>query len=129
MPEWWDIEAEFYVNKHGIDPDKARAVAMFRWLWHGDLRPLEAAISEGRPLPQCVLNLLADMIADGRLRVAGRRGRPKKPERSMRDYVAALAYEREDGASNEAFDRIAKLIGKSDRTVRQAVTAWRKHDN
>jgi hypothetical protein len=59
----WDIEAAFYVNKHAIDPDKARTLVILRWLWHGDARPLAASIEEGHPLDQAVLNLLGRLTA------------------------------------------------------------------
>lgn len=123
----WDIEEAFYINHGGVDPDKARTVVIFRWLWHGDLRPLAAAFDEGRQLPQAVLNLLHDMILEGRLTVTPRRrGSPKKPDKAARNIVAALAYENHPGKSKEAFAEIADAIGMSEQTVRQAVTAWRK---
>jgi hypothetical protein len=131
----WDIETAFYVKSCAIDPDKARTFTMFRWLWLGDLRPLEAAIVEGREIPQAVLNLLADMIADDlvgksppyRLKaVSRRRGRPKEPGTAIRNRIAALAYETEDGEkSDEAFKRIAAALGTSHQTIRQAVTSFR----
>jgi hypothetical protein len=123
----WDVEVAFYTNKRGIDHDKARTFTIIRWMYHGDLRPLAAAIAEGFTLDQAVLNLLARMIIDGRLTIAPRqRGRPRKPELFARDVVAALAYEAHPGNSEEAFEEIAKAIGVSDRTVRQAFTAYRK---
>jgi hypothetical protein len=125
--EPWEIETAFYINARGIDPDKARIFTIIRWMWNGDLRPLEAAIVEGHELDPAVLNTLADLISNGRLQVQPlRRGRPKKPELFARKVAAALAYESESGKSDEAFNRIAKAIGTSDRTVRQAVTALRK---
>ena len=39
----WDIEAAFYVEKKGIEPDKARTVVILRWMYFGDFRPLAAA--------------------------------------------------------------------------------------
>src|SRR6266478_3857495 len=131
----WEIETAFYVKTCGIAPDKARTLTMFRWLWLGDLRPLEAAIVADREIPPAVLNLLADMIADDivgkpppyRLKAVPRRGgRPKQPGTVIRNRIAALAYENEDGEkSDEAFDRIAEAIGTSPQTVRQAVTSFR----
>lgn len=137
MHEPWDIEIAFYINHRGIDPDKARTFTIIRWMWLGDLRPLEAAIVERHSLDQAVLNLLADMISGDasrfgkpppyRLRTTTlRKGRRKRPEHGARNIVAALAYEHEDGKSDEVFERIGRAIGKTDRTVRQAVTAWRK---
>jgi hypothetical protein len=138
---WWDIEIAYYVNKLGVDPEKARTVVILQWLWHGDLRPLEAAIAEGHELDQGVLNLLADMIS-GSAREGGkpppyrlkavplRPGRKKARENGIRNLVAALAYEDErissGSASDEVFDRIAKAIGTSHQTVRKAVTAFHK---
>jgi hypothetical protein len=136
--EWWEIETEFLVSECGVDPDTARTWMMLRWLCHGDLRPLEAAMVKRQELDQAVLDLLADMISGDTSRfgrpppyrlkaVPLRRGRPKKrPEYWLRDLVAGRAYEAADGKSDEVFDHIAKAIGRSHRTVRQAVTAFRK---
>ena len=46
--EPWEIEVAFLTDKCGVDPKEARTVMMHRWLYHGDLRPLEAAIVKGR---------------------------------------------------------------------------------
>src|SRR5712671_3473420 len=113
MDEWqpWDIEITFYINKRGIDPDKARTFTILRWLWLGDLRPLEAAIVEGHEIDQAVLNTLADMISSDTSRsgkpppyrlkaVPLRQGRPKKPEHFARAFIATLAYDAEDGKSD-----------------------------
>ena len=126
---WWDIETAFYVNKRGVDPANARIFTILRWMYHGDFRPLAAAINDGTVLDEAILNLLAQMIIDDRLRLVarkGRRGRPKAPETLARNVVAALAYEADQYQSQEAFEKIAKALGTSEQTVRQAVTAWRK---
>ena len=43
----WEIEEAFYINKRGIDPEKAHLFVILRWMAHGDFRPLAAAIWEG----------------------------------------------------------------------------------
>jgi hypothetical protein len=43
----WEIEEAFYTNKRGIDPEKAHIFVILRWMYHGDFRPLAAAIREG----------------------------------------------------------------------------------
>jgi hypothetical protein len=122
----WDIEEAFYINHRGVDPEKARIFVILRWLSLGDLRPLAAAIDEGHQLDQAVLNLLANLIDEGRITIKPRkRGAPKKPDKTARDIVAALAYENHPGNSDEAFAEIADAIGMSEQSVRQAVTAWR----
>jgi hypothetical protein len=135
MPDaWWDVETEFYINERGEDPDTARTVVILRWMWHGNFKPLIAAIDAGHNLDKAVLNALALMLEGDekfpvRLQpVSGRRGRGRaqRPENMIRNLIAARAYEAEDGKSDEVFAYIAKAIGKSDRTVRQAVTAFRK---
>ena len=136
----WEIEVAFYTNERDIDPDQARIFMMLRWLYTGDLRPLEAAIVEGREIDRAVLNLLADMISSDTSRLGKpppyrltavklRRGRPKEPELFARRIIAALAYERQTGKSDEKFERVARAIGTSDRTVRREVTASRKAQN
>jgi hypothetical protein len=136
----WEIEVAFYTNERGFNPDEARIFMMLRWIYTGDLRPLEAAIVEGREIDRAVLNLLADMISSDTSRLGKpppyrlkaeklRRGRPKKPELFARRIVAAREYERHAGNSDEGFERIAKEMGTSPRTVRQAVTAFRKAHN
>jgi hypothetical protein len=126
----WEIEAAFYVNYLGNDPDKARTAVIFRWMWHGDYRPLAWAIDEGHPLGQAVLNLLAEQIAEDRLRLKARKhNRPKDPSKPARTIVAALAYKAHTGKSDEAFAEVAEAIGVSEATIRQAVTAWHKRSN
>jgi hypothetical protein len=123
----WDIEEAFYINHRGINPDTAHTFVILRWLWHGDLRPLVAAIDEGHQLDKAVLNLLANLIDEGRVTIKPRkRGAPKKPDKAARNIVAALAYENHPGNSKEAFAEIADAIGMSENSVAQAVTAWRK---
>jgi hypothetical protein len=137
-PHWWDDEIAIYVEG-GTDPDKARTVTILRWLWCGDLRPLEAAIVEGQDLDQSVLNLLADMISSDATRNGSPppyrlkalplrgRGRPKRQEPRMREIALARAYEaRSPSNSDLAFEEIAEAVGVSPSTVRQAVTAYRK---
>ena len=132
----WEIEVAHW-TKLGMDEDTARAHTISRWLYWGDLRPLEAAIAERREIHPAVLILLADMISGGtrkfgkpppyRLKVERlRRGRPKNPEHFARGLVAAREYERHDGNSDEEFERIAKELGIGPRTARQHVTASRK---
>jgi hypothetical protein len=131
----WEIEVAFWTNERGMDPDEARAFTISRWLYNGDLRPLEAAIVERCEIHPAVLILLARMISGGtsgkpppyRLKAEKlRRGPPKKPELFARRLVAAREYERHAGNSDDGFERIAKEHGIGPRTVRQAVTALRK---
>ena len=139
--EPWEIEVAFHTDNLGLDPDEARTFTILRWLYHGDLRPLQAAIVEGRKIDGAVFVFLVDMIS-GDTRRLGRpppyclravrplhRGRPKKPELDARRIIAALAYERQTGKSDEKFERVARAIGTSDRTVRREVTASRKAQN
>jgi len=127
-PEWWDLEAEFWMSKAGVDLEDAKTITVMRWTANGDLRPLAAALMEKRPLDPAIRSLLADMIYEDRLKVPRRRGAPRKPELLARNYAVRLAYEKRSGNSDEAFERIAALIGRGDRVVRRAVTQWRKGD-
>src|SRR5262249_35459200 len=91
----WEIEIAFYTNKRGIDPEKARTFTILRWMYLGDFRPLAAAIDEGHVLDFAVLNCLAGLILDGRLKLTPSKGRghPKAPETFARSVVSSLAYE------------------------------------
>jgi hypothetical protein len=126
--DWWGDEIAFYI-KRGIDPDKARIVTILRWMWHGDFRPLAAAIWE-RQIPEEALNLLAQMIEEGRLKLAhAKRHRPKSPMAQARRIAAARLYQDALSAgysSDEAFKKLAEALGMSEQNVRQAVTALRK---
>ncbi len=133
----WDYEIAFYTDVRGIDSDKARTVTILRWMWHGDLRPLEAAIVSGQSLDQSVLNLLADMISGDTTRFGSpppyrvttasrRRGRPKAMDNFGRSLMLALQYQPEKGESDAVFERIASVAHVSQQTVRQAVTSMRK---
>ena len=137
-PHWWDDEIAFYIEG-GIDLHKACTVTILRWLWCGDLRPLEAAIVEGQALDQAVLNLLADMISSDATRNGSPppyrlkalplrgRGRPKRQEPNARAIALERAYKaRSSRNSDLAFEEIANAAGVSPSTVRQAVTKLRK---
>ncbi len=140
LPAWWDIEIEFYISMRGIEPMKARTFTILRWMTMGDLRPLEAAIVEGRELDQAVLNLLADMISGDKSRfgkapayrlkaVPTKRGPPKKPELLARGFITSSVYKHARGtglSSNEAIERICAAIGITDKSARQHLTAFRK---
>jgi hypothetical protein len=129
---WWDVEIEFYIKERGVDPDKARMAVILRWMMHGNFKPLIAAIDRGHNIDKPVLTVLAIMLeGDKRFPVrlqlvSRRRGRAVCPENWIRNLTAARAYEAADGKSDDVFADIAKTFGKSDRTIRQAVTALRK---
>jgi hypothetical protein len=127
---WWNDEIAFYIEKSGVDPEEARIITILRWMYHGDFRPLAEAISEEQ-VPKEALNLLYDMIVQGRLKVAHRkyRGRPPSLEARARRIGVARVYEeaRLSGFSSEAaFEQIAEAVGMSEQNLRQAVSAWRK---
>lgn len=124
----WEWEIAYLINVKGIDPDTARLLVTARWAWNGDLRPLRAAIHQGHN--EIVLNIVATMIAEGRLIVKHPRNRPKSPDKDARDIVAALLYEnRTTENSEKAFNEIANALCMSHQSVRQAVTRSRKATN
>jgi hypothetical protein len=137
MPDaaWWDVETDFYIER-GHDPHVARTVVILRWMWHGNFKPLIAAIDAGHSLDKAVLNMLASMLEGDetypvRLQPLSHRrgrGRSMRPENMIRDLIAARAYEDADvdGKSKEVFEYIGEAIGKDASTVRQAVTAFRE---
>ena len=116
----WDVEVE--LSPADLDPIVARARVINRYMHNGDLRPLAAAIKEGRRLHREVLDFLAIMINEGRL-IAKPRGRGKrlKPSKNTRDYMAALLIER-----GNTLEKVAEILGMSEAAVRKAVTLWRK---
>jgi hypothetical protein len=125
----WGVEASFYMEERAIPADEARTLVIMRWMCHGDLHPLAAAIEEGQDLDKAVLSLLAKMIWDGQLTVKPKgRGRPHSLGSDLRGIVAAKLYEDQqpDGGSDERFDFIAEIFRMSHQSVRQAVTAYRK---
>jgi hypothetical protein len=124
----WDIEIDRAI-KRGIDPQKARTFVVFRWMWHGDFRPLITAIRDNQPLDHPLLNLfIAGMALNGRLTVVKKRGRPRSLEAEIRNMIGATAYENNSSTekSDELFEWIAKVVGTSHQSVRQALTAHRK---
>src|SRR5262245_24597965 len=123
----WDIEIDRAV-KRGIDERKARTFTIYRWMWHGDFRPLITGIRDNEDIDHHLLNeFIAYMALEGRLTVTRKRGRPRNPEAAVRNIVAGIAYEQTEGSSSdERFDRIAGIVGTSHQRVRQAVTAHRK---
>ena len=125
----WETEIAFYVQHHGMPPLDARTFTICRWMYHGDLRPLAAALDDG-PLDAPVIDMLTRLIREDRLRVTrGKRGRPSAPDQTGRSIAAALAYDAHPGKSDEAFNEIAEAAGMSEQSVRNAVTSWRAWRN
>ncbi len=131
----WDVEVTFYVNKCGIDREKAHAFVIMRWMYHGDFRPLAAAIWEGGEgviILDAVLIMLARLIDEGRVTLLakkrGRTGRPRDMAKDIRRIVAAMFYETNKAAkkSDERIEEIGKFLGMSHQSVRNAITAWKK---
>src|SRR5580704_10042046 len=124
----WDIEEAFYINKRGIDPEKAHLFVILRWMTHGDFRPLAAAIREGGAIDDAMLGALARFIDEDRLKLARKgRGRRKDPATAARRVVAALSYEVSNRpTSDEKFADIAERLGMTEESVRAAYTAYRK---
>ena len=131
----WEIEIAYFIAK-GFDPDKARIATTILWMYHGDLRPLRAAIAQSVTVQspvrdEAILGCLAKLIDEGRLIVKPLgRNRPKSPDKFPRDLAAAYLYENEISAdktsSEEAFSIVAEKFGVSEDTVRKAVTQFRK---
>src|SRR6516164_8413029 len=82
----WDLETAHYINVCELDPVDAHAWTIMRWMYHGDLGPLVAAIREDGQLDKVVLNTLADLIDRGW--IAGKRRSPFHPSTNTRDAVA-----------------------------------------
>ena len=139
--DWPGVEVKYLIDK-GNDPENARTFVILRWMLHGDLRPLVAAIDEGQKLDKAVLNMLASMIdgdtrlsPDYQLKAVPRRGRgrPKDPSKDVQRWMSVLAYDantgNSKGKSKESFKKIAGVLGLSESSVRQYVTASRKRRN
>jgi hypothetical protein len=125
----WEIEISDSIE-HGSSPDVARAFTIIRWAYHGDLRPLSAALKSDDAIDDAVLTFLALMIDSGRLQVKPRHGHPVKPETVARDLLVAYAYEEKDETetSDAAIERLADAMAMSTQSVRQAITRKRKYD-
>ena len=133
----WEIEIAYFIAK-GSDPDKARIATTILWMYHGDLRPLRAAIAQSVTVQspvrdEAILGCLAKLIDEGRLIVKPfGRNRPKSPDKFPRDLAAAHLYENEiftsKTSSEEAFNIVAQKLGVSEDTVRKAVARFRKSE-
>jgi hypothetical protein len=127
----WEIQIAYWIAK-GFDPDKARIATTVLWMYHGDLRPLRAAIAQSPTVDEAILGCLAKLIDEGRLIVKPfGRNRPQSPDKFPRDLAAAHLYENEisaDKTSSEAFSIVAQKFGVSEDTVRKAVTRFRKSE-
>jgi hypothetical protein len=126
----WEVEIAHSIER-GCVADVARAFTIIRWAYHGDLRPLAAAI-RADSLHDAVLGFLADMIDKDRLQMVPRSsGHPKMPETFARDLVAASVYRAKDEGkgSDAAIERIAAVMGISSQIVKQAITRLRKHNS
>jgi hypothetical protein len=117
----WDIEVQHWINA-GLDPIDAHAWTIMRWMYHGDLSPLVAAIREGGQLDKVVLNTLADLIDRGW--IAGKRRSPFHPATHTRADVATTIYKclRDESKTHlEALQLTARLVGRGEEYVKQAV--------
>jgi hypothetical protein len=126
----WEIQIAYWIAK-GFGPDKARIATTILWMYHGDLRPLRAAIPQSPTVDEAILGCLAKLIDEGRLIVKPLgRNRPKSPDKFPRDLAAAHLYENEiftsKTSSEEAFNIVAQKLGVSEDTVRKAVARFRK---
>ena len=128
----WDLEIEDWINHCGLHPDDARMWTILRWMYWGDLRPLAAAFRDRWVLDGVILNTLAEMIDEGRLRAKPHgRGARFRPGKSTRDRIAELfyVYQINQGKTPaEAHQLIARIIGRGGETVRKAVTRSRVCD-
>jgi len=133
----WDVEIGYLINQRGFDLDKARTLTVLRWMYWGDLRPLAATIYEAGDndlptitLEKALLNYLARMIVEGRVTVQPPSpGKPEQVGKFARDYTAWFLHEEltKEMSSGEAVRRVARALGISEQTVRQAITYWRKN--
>jgi hypothetical protein len=125
----WDLEIEDWINHCGLHPDDARMWTILRWMYWGDLSPLAAAFRDRWVLDGAILNTLAEMIEEGRLRAKPHgRGAPFRTGKSTRDRIAAhfREYQISQGKTPAEADRLtARIIGRGDETVRKAVTRSR----
>jgi hypothetical protein len=117
----------------GGDEYEVRDKVVMEWMQAGDFRPLLWMIKKQGHLRGAVLNLLAQMLADGQLTLKAGRGPPQDPEAAVAHQYAADAYEdcRNDPelkelSSDDLFDVVGSAFGSSEQSVRQAVTAKRK---
>jgi hypothetical protein len=117
----WDIEVQQWI-KAGLDPDDAHAWTIMRWMYHGDLHPLVAAIREDGQLDKVVLDTLADLIDRGW--VTGKRRSPFHPATEVRADVAATIYKCQidvGKSHSEALRLTARLIGRGEESVKGAL--------
>jgi hypothetical protein len=117
-----------------LDPNTARFVTIITSMYKGDLRPLAAAILEGRPVDPTVLYNLAIMINEGLVIAKGRtavrrpRGRPKQTDKSVRERMMAKLYVElaKNLPSVDAFRQAAKAFKTTEDIVRKAVASQRQ---
>ena len=125
----WDLEIEDWIDHCGLHPDEARAWTILRWMYWGNLHPLAAAFRERWALDGAILDTLAEMIDEGRLRAKPHgSGAPFRPGKSTRDDIAARFREHlvNQGKTPSEADRLAAaLIGRGEESVRKAVTRSR----
>ena len=91
----WDYEIDC-LRVEGMPEHEARNKVVMQWMQVGDFRPLLAMIRESQlgVLRGPVLNLLVQMLANGRLKLSGGPGgRPFNPEIAVRDQVVADVFE------------------------------------
>jgi hypothetical protein len=124
----WEIEEAYFVQERGVDPGIAHSIVVHRWIWHGNYKPLAAAIRAGKKLNDAVLDLLAQQIEEGKLTLRRQKGgRPRDLPAQIRNIRAALTYEAAPG--NATVAHLADVLNTSEETIRKAVTASRRSRN
>lgn len=134
--EPWDWEMNL-LHDQGMDPYKAECLVITKWMKAGNFKPMLASIRENKVLRGPALGLLVKMIESGQLTFKKGRGRPPDPEAAVRNLLSADTYEdflkeeqdflRDHRVNSEGlFRAIGSLGGRSEESIRQAVTAKRK---
>jgi hypothetical protein len=128
----WDIEIAYYIQELKAEPAEARALAVIRWMFQGNLHPLADALRD-EPINPAILYELVRMINEDRLVVRRRgRSRPLDPAKHARNLAAIMLHEARGDLqikSAEAVDAIAKGLGMDHELVRQVIRRRRKNTN
>jgi hypothetical protein len=145
----WETEAAVIMNNTKCSAEEARTVVILRWMYlKGDLRPLADAILKRHKIDdESVLFALALMVLEddalpvslkdlSPYRLQSKRrfakpGRPKQPDKFMRDRVIWTQVEKRmkelgPGTYAASIKDIAERIGQSERLVRNAYDRYAK---
>jgi hypothetical protein len=120
----WDFEIAYLRKRFGISQEDARGITVHHWIVHGDYRPFIAAVNNKEFIEPLWLDQIAKQLETGALALnRSAKHRPNSVAASAWVALAQKFYDELHGTmtNDKLIARLARLVGKSEKTVRNAI--------